>query len=56
MRHYFYHGFEPLCGYYNEAIIYMLNIIKSGEIKRRNEVNGIEGLNHICLYRKKRGV
>ena len=34
MRHYFYHGFEPLCGYYNEAIRYMLYIIKSGEIKK----------------------
>ena len=54
MEHYFYHGFE-MCDTVN-GVKHMINILKSGEIKKRNEVNsrGSEDkeLDHICLYRK----
>jgi len=52
MKHYFYHGFEPY-GDFSDAVNQMLEIINSGEIKKRNEVNvGNSNSNHVCLYRK----
>ena len=52
MERYYYHGFDEY-GYY-EGICHMIEILKSGGLKTRNEVRTFKDqrYEHVCLYRK----
>lgn len=54
MERYYYHGIEPYPDDNAISLQQLINIIKSGAIKTYDKVRGkkIEGMNHICLYKK----
>ena len=52
MQRYYYHGFDNYD--YEGGIEHIIEIIKSGGLKNRNDVKdlGDNNYNHVCLYRK----